>query len=1043
MKFRLNKLIINFLVFLSGFVFIIGKSFGASTDSLPTFDLNKVLDTIFQYKQQEYLTFIHNRQTGLGTSNIFQFQLDRELLKYWKKYTYHKENNQWESVGFKNENNIKIISSIDDYISTFLEINKDFPQIYITKLSMDDKILWNDIFGQKAQQISNTSDMIDLVGQSNDFNKERIIRAIKDHVAIFNAFVKSVPTEGKPFYNLIINNLKFAKKDKNTLEDILTPLTIYDVIFKSRNQRDGQITCILQQMKQYNSIGTHKDQAPYSFCMDYVQSTMDLLDDKLMCSSLDSLIEKPQTNFQISIPLDSMKEEYNDLAEKFARRVEKAFVDRKSVQFNYYSKELFQIVDIDDNVPMGHRDSRLDDKLAFLYDKSDIFLVGVSGSSPFSLSKNLWNGFALLVLEKINRTVVPCNIVLVTIPYHSEQHGYDHYDRMMPGVAFDPSTMDIVGLSKSFHHIKYSRDVIDSTFKWCRKNVDIFVLFKNANGTLNYSIDSIRNGAGAGYDANIEIICYLNKYFNTISSLSPPDSLLQFEDGNRGNNRTKKNPDYEAQLLAYHLELMHLNHLAETTIHDPDSWGTIAQDKSFIEFRIPFIIQDYLYNYAFKSNWGKFCTDFKIIFDLFQINELPDFNKINAFDSYENEGLLVFDQILYNSSGLAGLIPGIDNLADITGLIYASIRGNSDQMTAYTAGLAIAGAGALTIKLARGSFDIAHTYYIAAKGRFYRAIGQSMHAVSAEKDLLSLEVARLLDLDPLDANSIPEQFTTSALDKQYDSHQISYLRHDIPTDQKLSYIQILGSESKDIYPFLREKSLPQLENIVDAITDAEKRLSLSSILKKMDDATLHTLENDLAGESGEGLRTLFREKPGCVRAWEGLVDRPEWVRKNTDLLAKIADKGDDFIARVNNLYSPSVMKLPPNLKPPNSPPGIYNGIEYDIFGFPKLESFVSNNNHVVKIVMDGTNGDYIKAYNELKRVVGEGNIQFTNNYGSSFRLKQNGEWSDQIYTWHHHQDGETMMPVLQEIHQSIQNYHTGGRSIVNNNLIGLFDPPQF
>jgi hypothetical protein len=55
-------------------------------------------------------------------------------------------------------------------------------------------------------------------------------------------------------------------------------------------------------------------------------------------------------------------------------------------------------------------------------------------------------------------------------------------------------------------------------------------------------------------------------------------------------------------------------------------------------------------------------------------------------------------------------------------------------------------------------------------------------------------------------------------------------------------------------------------------------------------------------------------------------------------------------------------------------------------------------------------------------------------------IKKNGQWSEP-YTWHHHQDGESMMPVLQTVHQSIQNYHTGGRSISNRGLKGLFDPP--
>ncbi len=192
--------------------------------------------------------------------------------------------------------------------------------------------------------------------------------------------------------------------------------------------------------------------------------------------------------------------------------------------------------------------------------------------------------------------------------------------------------------------------------------------------------------------------------------------------------------------------------------------------------------------------------------------------------------------------------------------------------------------------------------------------------------------------------------------------------------------------------------------------------------------------------SGE-LRDLMVTRDGVVEAWRGLFNSFTWVRTNTDLIEKMIGRSTDYINKVNDLYSPSIMKLPPTLKSPHSPPGKYNNITYDKFGFPRLEPHISHKIHVVKIMMDGSNDDYIRAYNKIKGIVGEGNIQFTNQYGSSFRIKQDGQWSEP-YTWHHHQDGESMMPVLQTVHQSIQNYHTGGRAIVSRQLKGLFDPPQ-
>ncbi len=197
-------------------------------------------------------------------------------------------------------------------------------------------------------------------------------------------------------------------------------------------------------------------------------------------------------------------------------------------------------------------------------------------------------------------------------------------------------------------------------------------------------------------------------------------------------------------------------------------------------------------------------------------------------------------------------------------------------------------------------------------------------------------------------------------------------------------------------------------------------------------------------EAGDDVLEVLKRESGCVRAWEKLANRDQWVRTNTDLLKKLVDKSDDFIVKIDELYSPTVMKLPPTLKPPNRPPGRFLEVDYDKFGFPILESHVSDKGHVVKIVMDGSNDDYMRAYDELKGIIGEGNIQFTNQYGSSFKIRQaDGTFNGPAYTWHHHQDGVSMMPVLQTVHQSIQNYHIGGRAVVNRGLKGLFDPPQF
>jgi hypothetical protein len=169
------------------------------------------------------------------------------------------------------------------------------------------------------------------------------------------------------------------------------------------------------------------------------------------------------------------------------------------------------------------------------------------------------------------------------------------------------------------------------------------------------------------------------------------------------------------------------------------------------------------------------------------------------------------------------------------------------------------------------------------------------------------------------------------------------------------------------------------------------------------------------------------------KTWFFLKERPDWVKKNLNLHEKLKGKDDSFLNRINDFYDPKNFKKVKDCIPPN----ICGGIPFDEFGFPKFpESSFSNINHRVEILMDGTDSDYLRAYSLLKDKLGAGNIEFTNPTGSSFKIKMSdGTWSE-AYTWHHHQDGKSMIPVLQSVHQSV--IHTGGRAIVNKGLINLF-----
>ena len=227
-----------------------------------------------------------------------------------------------------------------------------------------------------------------------------------------------------------------------------------------------------------------------------------------------------------------------------------------------------------------------------------------------------------------------------------------------------------------------------------------------------------------------------------------------------------------------------------------------------------------------------------------------------------------------------------------------------------------------------------------------------------------------------------------------------------------------------------------LKEIADAgpLIDKIKSLNLS-------DEVLTRLGKDL--EANASLLKRLEESPVLVDAWKGLINRPEWVRTNINLLETI--KGDPtLISKADNYYSnshtmPGGWKGDPNL----SLPKIFQGIEYDAFGFPKLEGYSpgSKSYYTGKLVGEPRATDNLAAMKWLKEesglVDGVDFKQIGDGKGSVL-FKIDGKWEK--CSWHHHQDGQTLIPVIFEKHNLIAGKHTGGVSIITNypELTGVF-----
>ncbi len=89
-----------------------------------------------------------------------------------------------------------------------------------------------------------------------------------------------------------------------------------------------------------------------------------------------------------------------------------------------------------------------------------------------------------------------------------------------------------------------------------------------------------------------------------------------------------------------------------------------------------------------------------------------------------------------------------------------------------------------------------------------------------------------------------------------------------------------------------------------------------------------------------------------------------------------------------------------------------------------------------KLISQAFGGDLSKVRKAIDPITGRQASGW-----SPFQIQNaDGSWSE-VYTWHHHQNGNSMYPVRKAIHDKIVGKHTGGREIRLSyaGLVGFFD----
>jgi len=192
----------------------------------------------------------------------------------------------------------------------------------------------------------------------------------------------------------------------------------------------------------------------------------------------------------------------------------------------------------------------------------------------------------------------------------------------------------------------------------------------------------------------------------------------------------------------------------------------------------------------------------------------------------------------------------------------------------------------------------------------------------------------------------------------------------------------------------------------------------------------------------EDLRLLFMNaanRDELATAWKA-VSKHE-VRLNVEFIQKQSSLPSEQRIAISKFYdnmaAPAGFKGRVDYVATKTVNGTVIQVKYDKYGFPEFESFSAGQSTFIK--SDKLTGIYEHdnaiANEALIKRLGEENVWVNPaGNGSPVSIKIDGKWQE--FTWHHYQDGKTMMPVLKDVHNAFN--HSGGKQAIESGLKGVF-----
>lgn len=199
------------------------------------------------------------------------------------------------------------------------------------------------------------------------------------------------------------------------------------------------------------------------------------------------------------------------------------------------------------------------------------------------------------------------------------------------------------------------------------------------------------------------------------------------------------------------------------------------------------------------------------------------------------------------------------------------------------------------------------------------------------------------------------------------------------------------------------------------------------------DCNLYTLKADL--DANPVLADEIYANPDLVDVWVKAKNTPDWARQNHNFLKKLYELDPGMQDQIIDFYTTTMKtQLPKGF---NGGGKSYGGVWFNEYGFPDFQHFGQclDKKYFYKGAKGNYDTDFTDAKNWLSQQDGIEAIDDYNGLGSPLNVKINGSWKK--ITWHHHEDGTTLIPVFTEIHTGLK--HVGGVKTVKLGINDFFN----